>query len=33
MQVLRRSRFGNDTEDITYIPGRPGPIAVMDGYR
>ncbi len=32
MQLIRRSRLGNDTEDITYIPGRPGTIAVMDGY-
>lgn len=32
MQVIRRSRLGNDTEDIAYIPGRPGTIAVMDGY-
>jgi hypothetical protein len=32
MQVIRRNRLGNDTEDITYIPGGPGAIAVMEGY-
>lgn len=32
MQVIRRNRLGNNTEDIAYIPGRPGAIAVMEGY-
>lgn len=34
MQIIRRSRLGNDTEDITFFPARvrPGVVAVMDGY-
>jgi WD40 repeat protein len=32
MQILRRSRLGNDTEDITLTPLARGTIAVMDGY-
>jgi uncharacterized protein YjiK len=34
MQIIRRQRLGNDTEDITFLPGqlRSSIVAIMDGY-
>ena len=35
MQIIRRSRLGNDTEDVTLLSNprtRGGPVAIMDGY-
>lgn len=34
MQIIRRTRLGNDTEDITNVPlsARVGNIAILDGY-
>ena len=35
MQIIRRSRLGNDTEDITLLFAprtRGGSVAIMDGY-
>lgn len=32
MQIIRRQRLGNDTEDITNFPSQSADIAILDGY-